>query len=136
MYPALAIAAFAVFSRVVVGEWFVTSGFFVPENKSLGDPLLALKEVGWGVKMLSGTATIWIAAIGLGAMTIAGLVSARRSRRAHRGVARRIRGAALVGVREGSPVSDPLHGAARRDRGDRRRRPRGAFSARGARAAQ
>ncbi|HEY2905288.1 MAG TPA: hypothetical protein VGJ29_05260 [Vicinamibacterales bacterium] len=79
MYPALAIVGFALFSRVVVGEWFVTGGFFVPENKSLGQPLLALKEVGWGVKMLSGTATIWIAAVGVGAMTIAGLVSARRS---------------------------------------------------------
>jgi hypothetical protein len=79
LYPAVAIAAFAVFSRVVVGEWFVTSGFFVPENKSLGQPLLALKEVGWGVKMLSGTATIWIAAIGVGAMAIAGVISARRS---------------------------------------------------------
>ena len=79
LYPAVAIAGFAVFSRVVVGEWFVTSGFFVPENKSLGQPLLALKEVGWGVKMLSGTATIWIAAIGVGAMAIGGLISARRS---------------------------------------------------------
>jgi hypothetical protein len=79
LYPALAIAGFAVFSRVVVGEWFVTNGFFVPENKALGEPLLALKEVGWGVKMLSGTATIWIAAIGVALMAVDGLVSAKRS---------------------------------------------------------
>ena len=38
-YPALAIVGFAVFSRVVVGEWFVSSEFFVPENKALGDPM-------------------------------------------------------------------------------------------------
>jgi hypothetical protein len=79
LYPAIAIAGFAVFSRVVVGEWFVTSGFFVPENKSLGQPLLALKEVGWGVRMLSGTATIWFAAVGVGALTVVGLSSAARS---------------------------------------------------------
>ena len=79
VYPAVAIAGFVLFSRIVVGEWFVTSGFFVPENKSLGDPLLALKEVGWGVRTLSGTATTWVAAAGIAAMAIGGLVSANRS---------------------------------------------------------
>ena len=39
VYPAVAIVAFAVFSRVVVGAWFVASDFFVPENKALGDPI-------------------------------------------------------------------------------------------------
>src|SRR5206468_6937550 len=78
-YPAVAILAFALFSRVVVGEWFVTSGFFVAENKSLGLPWLALKEVGWGVRMLSGTWTIWIAGIGLVAMAISSLAAVRRS---------------------------------------------------------
>ena len=42
IYPALAIVGFAIFSRVVVGEWFVSSGFFVPENKALGHPMLAV----------------------------------------------------------------------------------------------
>ena len=28
--------AFLVFSRVVIGQWFVSSGFFVPENTALG----------------------------------------------------------------------------------------------------
>src|SRR5204862_4205123 len=32
VYPTIAILAFAVFSRVVVGQWFVSSDFFVPEN--------------------------------------------------------------------------------------------------------
>jgi hypothetical protein len=79
LYPAVAILAFAVFSRVVVGEWFVTSGFFVAENKSLGLPWLSLKEVGWGVRMLSGTWTIWIAGIGIVATAVAGIVGARRA---------------------------------------------------------
>ena len=30
-----------IFSRVVVGAWFVGSDFFVPENKALGDPMMA-----------------------------------------------------------------------------------------------
>src|SRR5207253_210562 len=33
-YPALAIISFALFSRVVIGEWFVGNDFFVPENKA------------------------------------------------------------------------------------------------------
>jgi hypothetical protein len=79
VYPALAIAGFAVFSRVVVGEWFVSGGFFVPENKSLGLPLLAVKEVGWGIRTLSGPWTLDIAAAGVAVMAIVGLVSAQRS---------------------------------------------------------
>ena len=37
------------FSRVVVGAWFVGSDFFVPENKAIGDPLMAAKEIVVGV---------------------------------------------------------------------------------------
>ena len=40
-YPAVAIIGFTIFSRVVVGEWFVASDFFVAENKSLHDPVVA-----------------------------------------------------------------------------------------------
>jgi hypothetical protein len=64
LVPALAIAGFAIFSRVVVGEWFISSDFFVPENKALGDPLMALKEIGWGTQMLSGTLLAWVAGVG------------------------------------------------------------------------
>ena len=41
VYPSVALIAFAVFSRVVVGQWFVSSDFFVPENKALGLPMAA-----------------------------------------------------------------------------------------------
>src|SRR6266550_2106649 len=33
VYPAAAVLGFAIFSRVVVGRWFVSGDFFVPENK-------------------------------------------------------------------------------------------------------
>jgi len=64
-YPAVAIAGFAVFSRVVIGTWFVSSGFFVPENKALGDAMLAAKEIGWGARTLSGPMLTWIGGIGI-----------------------------------------------------------------------
>jgi hypothetical protein len=54
MYPAASLAAFGLFSRIVVGRWFVGSDFFVPENKAIGDPMMALKEIAWGTRMLSG----------------------------------------------------------------------------------
>jgi hypothetical protein len=77
--PALAIAGFAVFSRVVIGQWFVSSDFFVPENKALGDWWLAAKEIGWGTRMLSGDALVWIG--GAGAALAAALEVAAIARR-------------------------------------------------------
>ena len=65
VYPAIAIVGFAIFSRVVVGDWFVGSDFFVPENKALGDPMMAAAEIGWGARMLSGTALTWIGGAGV-----------------------------------------------------------------------
>ncbi len=67
------------FSRVVVGEWFTASGFFVLENKALGRPLLALAEIAWGSHALTGTLTLGIAAIGLCSLVISGLVDRRRA---------------------------------------------------------
>ena len=77
-YPAIAIAAFAIFSRVVIGEWFVGSDFFVPENKALGDPLMAAAEIGWGARMLSGGLLTWTGAAGVALAVLVGLV--RRAR--------------------------------------------------------
>jgi hypothetical protein len=63
--PLVAVLGFTVFSRVVVGQWFVGGDFFVPENKALGDPVLALEEIGWGTLALSGAALPWIGAAGV-----------------------------------------------------------------------
>ena len=79
IYPALAIAGFIVFSRVVIGEWFTASGFFVPENKALGKPFEALAELGWGLHALSGSVTITIAAVGLGGLLVTSMVIRRRA---------------------------------------------------------
>jgi hypothetical protein len=65
LYPAVAIFGFAIFSRIVIGQWFVGTDFFVPENKAIGDAAMAAKEIGWGTEMLSGTMLTWIGAAGL-----------------------------------------------------------------------
>jgi hypothetical protein len=79
IYPALAIAGFAIFSRVVIGEWFVSGGFFVPENKALGDPMMAAAEIGWGARMLSGAPLTWLGAAGAAIAAILGLARRRRA---------------------------------------------------------
>ena len=85
-----------IFSRVVVGAWFVGSDFFVPENKAIGDPAMALKEIGWGVQTLSGTALTGSAAIGIAAAVGGRPVQPRARRGADRagavGDGRRFRG--------------------------------------------
>ena len=79
LYPAIAIVGFAVFSRIVVGAWFVGSDFFIPENKALGDPMMAAKEIGWGAQLLSGPALAWIGGAGVLLTVGLGLVSRERA---------------------------------------------------------
>ncbi len=58
--PAVAVALFLVNSRWTVGSWFVSSGFFVPENtEALGHASVALHQVRIGLYQLSGTALVW-----------------------------------------------------------------------------
>jgi len=77
-YPGLAIAAFVIFSRVVVGQWFVSSDFFVPENKSLHDPMMAAAEIAWGVRAMSGHLLAVAGAAGIAALAALGLFDRRR----------------------------------------------------------
>jgi len=79
VYPALAIAGYAIFSRIVIGEWFLAGGFFVPENKALGDPVMAAAEIGWGARMLSGAPLTWLGATGMAIALTLGLASRRRA---------------------------------------------------------
>lgn len=79
VYPTVAILAFAVFSRVVVGHWFVSSDFFVPENKALDMPMVAVNEIVWGVRELSGRVTIAIGVAGCAVLLAAGLFMKRHA---------------------------------------------------------
>jgi hypothetical protein len=65
LYPIVAILLFLLNSRWTVGAWFISSGFFVPENTAaMGHPTVAWRQVREGVYHLSGTALVWSAYVG------------------------------------------------------------------------
>jgi hypothetical protein len=64
-WPAFAIVLFLINSRWTVGAWFVSAGFFVPENiEALGRPLVAWQQVREGLYRVSGTGLVWSAYAG------------------------------------------------------------------------
>jgi hypothetical protein len=77
LYPVIAISAFALFSRVVIGQWLLAGGFFVPENKALGEPMIAASEIAWGARALSGGALVWVAVAGAAVLCLWSLSRAR-----------------------------------------------------------
>jgi hypothetical protein len=54
IWPAAAIALFLVNSRITVGSWFVTGGFYVPDPTYQGLVLKSLISVWWGTHQMSG----------------------------------------------------------------------------------
>jgi len=79
LYPAIAIVAFTMFSRIVVGDWFVSSGFFVPDNPVQGRPVAAAVAIWWGSHMLSGYGLLIAAAIGFGFLGMRGIATPERT---------------------------------------------------------
>ena len=63
LWPLWAIAAFLVNSKITVGSWFVSSGFFIPDNPALGHPGLASTQIWEGLAQLTGPAVPWIAVV-------------------------------------------------------------------------
>jgi hypothetical protein len=55
-WPAAAIAIFLVNSRITVGAWFVSGGFYVPDPEYQGKTLRAVMSVWWATHELSGYA--------------------------------------------------------------------------------
>ena len=79
VYPLAAIAAFAVHSHVTIGQWFVTGGFFVPDNPVMGKPWLAVVQTLWGTHTLAGYALTTTGIIAAIVIVISGFASRRRS---------------------------------------------------------
>jgi hypothetical protein len=79
-YPAVAVVGFGIFSRVVVGSWFVGTGFFVPENKALGSAMMSAAEIWFGLRTLSGTVVITLAAVGAIVLLVGGVVKRASAR--------------------------------------------------------
>jgi hypothetical protein len=71
LWPLWAIAAFLVNSKVSVGAWFVSSGFFVAENPALGHPWVAWTQVWHGLVRLAGPILPWVAVVSVMAIGVA-----------------------------------------------------------------
>jgi hypothetical protein len=69
-YPIAAILLFLVHSRLSIGEWFVASGFFVPDNPARGQPLEAARQVVGAVTALYGPGLSLVAAVGAVALVV------------------------------------------------------------------
>jgi hypothetical protein len=78
-YPVLTVLGFIVFSRVTVGDWFVSGGFFVPDETLQGQPGAVLSKIAEGTEMLGGTWLSRLALMALPLVLLAGLSSAGRA---------------------------------------------------------
>ena len=58
--PALAIVLFLALSRATVGQWLVTSGFFLRENPAAGHPGMVLAQIIVGLRLVMGHVTVWL----------------------------------------------------------------------------
>jgi hypothetical protein len=79
-FPFLAVVAFLIFSRVTVGSWLVTDGFFLVDNPAYHHPLRALAQVGWALRQLNGLLTVTI--VGLAAIVCLAVAWRRPAARA------------------------------------------------------
>ena len=77
-YPAAAVLAFMVLSRLTVGSWLVTGGFFEIDQSTYQQPTAVVGAVWLGVRRLNGNVMTVLSVIGL----IAVLVSIVRARHA------------------------------------------------------
>jgi hypothetical protein len=78
--PAAAVVGFMAFSRVVIGEWFVSSGFFVPDNPAKGQPFAVAESILRGIDQLGGRGLLIAALLGLGVALAGGIVDRDRAR--------------------------------------------------------
>ena len=69
VWPILAVVVFLINSRITVGAWFVSDGFYVPDPSYAGQPLRTLIGIWWGTHQLSGYAIETIALLAAGAIT-------------------------------------------------------------------
>jgi hypothetical protein len=79
LYPLAAAAGFVILSRATVGEWFVSTGFFVAENKALDQPLVAAGQVVGGAVTIAGMPLVVAGCAGAVAVAVAALVSRYRA---------------------------------------------------------
>jgi hypothetical protein len=79
LFPAAAGAAFLVQSRLTVGHWFVTGGFYVVDNPDMGRPFKTIGSVWWASHQLNGYGVLLCAVAGALAVLVSGLISRSRA---------------------------------------------------------
>ena len=77
--PALAGVAFLIQSRLTVGHWFVTGGFYVPDNPDTGRPFKTMGSLWWASHHLNGYGVLLWAVAGAAAVLVSGLLSRARA---------------------------------------------------------
>ena len=85
LWPLWALAAFLVNSKVSVGAWFVSGGFFVAENPALGHPWIAWTQIWEGVGLLVGPVIPWLAVASAIAVVVALVLPPNRLRQGYGG---------------------------------------------------
>lgn len=78
-YPAAAVLAFLVQSRLTVGHWFVTGGFYVVDNPDMGRPFKTLGSIWWASHHLNGYPVLLAAVAGALAVLVTGPTSRARA---------------------------------------------------------
>ena len=79
LYPILTVLGFMAFSRMTVGEWFVSGGFFVPDESLRGQPAAVLARIAEGTELLGGTWLVRFTVVALVLVLVAALSSAGRA---------------------------------------------------------
>ena len=79
LYPALTVLAFMAFSRLTVGEWFVSGGFFVPDESLRGQPVAVVTKIAEGTEMLGGVPFVWVSLVAMLVVAVAGVWSPGRA---------------------------------------------------------
>lgn len=78
-YPAAALVGFLCLSRLTIGVWFVTGGFFVPDERLLGHPGFVLERMREGAAALGGTLFVRAALVALVVVAVLGVWQRRRA---------------------------------------------------------
>lgn len=75
LWPGIAVLLFLINSRITVGSWFVSDGFYVPDPMYDGQAVRTLIALWWGTHQLSGYVMTTIAVITLAALVVRALGS-------------------------------------------------------------
>ncbi|MDP2053624.1 MAG: hypothetical protein Q8L75_08315 [Acidobacteriota bacterium] len=73
-YPAGAVLFFMGMSFASIGEWFVTGGFYVPDPKLQGQPLVVIEAILEGVADLGGPRLVLAAGVSAAALLVAAVI--------------------------------------------------------------